>query len=240
LIQSLQRTSRIDSERSLPGITSVAAWTNSGHVEGSAMHVKLGAAVLDKNQVEVGRVERLVIDPGKRQIIQLVARHGRIDPKHHIIESNVVNHVDAEGKVHLNLTESEVSGLREFYSVNYTKQSYQADFSWSQAVGTPLGGPIEAASAGSTQYTTLPDNVVVVTKGMDVQDKDFEKFGEIEDIEFGQQAVVTGFTVRSGGMLRHDYHYLPVEHVVGVGTDYVRVNLTGDEARAMPARAASD
>jgi uncharacterized protein YrrD len=204
------------------------------------MHVRLGATVLDTNQVDVGRVERLVIDPGQRQIIQLVAKHGRIDPKHHIIDSNVVNHVDADGNVHLNLAEREVSGLREYYAVNYTPQSYQGEFSWSQAVGTPLGGPSEMISPGATQYTTLPDNVVVVTKGMDVQDRDFEKFGELEDVEFGQNAIVTGFTVRSGGRLRHDYHYFPVEHVVGVGTDYVRVNLSGDEARAMPARASSD
>jgi hypothetical protein len=209
-------------------------------VEESAMHVKLGATVLDKNQVEVGKVERLVIDPGPRRIIQLVAKHGLVDPKHHTIDSSVVNHVDAEGRVHLNVNEREVSGLREYYAVNYTKQSYQPEFSWSQAVGTPLGGPSEAISAGATEYTSLSDNVVVVTKGMDVQDRDFEKFGELEDIEFGQNAIVTGFTVKSGGRLRHDYHYVPVEHVAGVGTDYVRVNLTGDEARAMPARDSGD
>lgn len=204
------------------------------------MHVRLGATVLDNNQVDVGRVERLVIDPGQRQIIQLVAKHGRVDPKHHIIDRGVVSRVDEEGRVHLNVSEREVSGLREYYAVNYVKQSYQGEFSWSQAVGTPLGGPSQTISPGATEYTTLPENVVVVTKGMDVQDSDFEKFGELEDIEFGQNAIVTGFTVRSGGMLRHDYHYLPVEHVAGVGEDYVRVNLTGDEARAMPARSASD
>jgi hypothetical protein len=203
------------------------------------MQVRLGATVLDRHVVDVGRIEQLVIDPGKRQIIQLVAKHGHIDPKHHIIDTSVVDHVDAEGNVHLTVTEQEVSGLKEFYAVDYTKQSDRGEFSWSQAVGTPLGGPDRVISERSTQYTSLPDNVVIVAKGMKVQDRDFEEFGELEDVEFGQGAIITGFTVRSGRRFRQTHHYFQVEQVAGVGTDYVRVNVSGDEARSTPARSAN-
>jgi hypothetical protein len=204
------------------------------------MHVKLGATVLDRHLVNVGHVERLVIAPGQRRIVQLVAKHGLIDPKLHIIDTSVVDHVDAEGNVHLAITEQEVAGTKEFYAVDYTPQSARGEFSWTQAVGAPIGGPDRTITSQSTQYTSLPENVVVVAKGMDVQDRDFEPFGELEDIEFDQDAVITGFTVKSGRRFRQTHHYFPVEHVAGVGTNYVRVNLSGDEARAMPARASSD
>ncbi len=204
------------------------------------MQVRLGATVLDRHVVNVGSIEQLVIDPGKRQIIQLVAKHGRIDPKHHIIDRTLVDHVDAEGNVHLTVTEQEVAGLREFYAVDYTPQSARGEFSWTQALGAPIGGPDRTISSSSTQYTTLPDNVVIVSKGMDVQDKDFEKIGELEDIEFDQDAIITGFTVRGGHRFRQTHHYFQIEQVAGVGTNYVRVNLTGDEARATPARSSGE
>ncbi|HYI16441.1 MAG TPA: hypothetical protein VEX37_13680 [Thermomicrobiales bacterium] len=204
------------------------------------MHVRLGASVLDRHVVNVGHVEQLVIDPARRQIVQLIAKRGHIDAKHHIIDKSIVDHVDAEGNVHLNVSEQEVAGTREFYAVNYTPQSAKGEFSWTQAVGAPLGGPDRTVFDGSTQYTSLPDNVVLVAKGMDVQDRDFEKIGELEDVEFDQNAIITGFTVRAGRRLRHTHHYFLVEQVAGVGSNYVRVDLSADEARDTPPRSSSD
>jgi sporulation protein YlmC with PRC-barrel domain len=203
------------------------------------MRVRLGASVLGSDDKEVGSVDRLVIDPQSRQILQLVAKQGRmslqgvIDPKELIVDRTMVSNVDDEGQVHLALTSEEASALREFYAVDYAPLSHHEEFSWTRALGAPLGGGQRSTvTDATTRYTSLPDNIVVVKKGMDVQDREFEKFGELDDIEFDENAEVTGFTVHSGRWRRQEHYHFNVEQVAGVGTDYVRLNLTSDEARA--------
>jgi uncharacterized protein YrrD len=193
------------------------------------MHVKLGANVLDKSEEHVGKVDRLVIEPGSRQILQVVAKQGFLDTKSQIIDRSMVDHVDDEGHVHLKLTKAEVENLKEYYAVNYTSPNAPIEFSWRTSLGAPLGGPLTTVSDTSVQYNSLPDNVVVITKGMDVQDRDFEKIGELDDIEFDENAAVTGFTITSGGRFRKTHHSFKVEQVAGVGQEYVRVDLASSE-----------
>lgn len=196
------------------------------------MHVRLGAAVLDKNQVVVGHVDRLIIDPKARQIVQLVARQGHINAKDHIIDRSMASHVDADGRVHLNITAEEVEKLGEFYAVDFSPKGERREYDWMATLGAPLGEPLTTVTQSSTRYTTLPENVVVVAKGLDVRDRDFEKIGELEDIDFGDQATITGFTARGGRMFRHTTHTFRAGQVAGVGTDYVRLNLTAAEVEA--------
>jgi uncharacterized protein YrrD len=201
------------------------------------MRVRLGAAVLDRDMNEIGKVSRLVIDPQSRQIMQLVARHGHIDTTDYIVERGMTSHVDPDGRVYLKLSGKEVENLRQFYAVNYNAPGRPPEFSWVRAVGAPLGGPLTDVTDTSVQYNTLRENLVVVTKGMDVQDKEFEKFGELEDVEFDESITITGFTVKSGGPLRHKLHSFRIDQVAGVGQEYVRVNVSHDEALATPASA---
>lgn len=197
------------------------------------MHVRLGALVLDKYAIDVGHVDRLIIDPRSRQIVQLVAKQGRLKRKEVIIDRSMANHVDTEGRVHLGITEQEVDRLREFYSVDYTPPNHAEEFSWVGAVAMPLGGPRTTITNSSTQYSTLPEDVRVVKKGMEVKGQDFETIGEIHDVEFDNDVAVTGFTVLTGGRRHHEQRSFPVTQVAGVGVDYIRLNISAAEALAM-------
>lgn len=194
------------------------------------MYVRLGATVLDRDLAKVGTVERLIIDPGSWQIVQLIVKQGRVDARNLIIERGMVSDIDADGRVRLTLTSRDVARLRELYAVDYAPPTEHADFSWTRAMGPP-----STITDVTTRYTSQPENTVSIAKGMDVQDRDFEKVGELEDIEFDQDAKVTGFTVRSGRRFRQTQSHFRVEQVAGVGTGYVRLTLSGDEARAAAA-----
>lgn len=196
------------------------------------MHVRLGALVRDKNAVDVGHVDRLVIDPHTRRIVQIVVKQGRLRTKDIIIDRSLANHVDADGRVHLSITEQEVDELREFITVEYAPRNQAAEFSWTETIATPLGGPRTAITNVTTQYTTLAEDVRVVRKDMDVKGSDFEKVGELEDIEFDNDVSVTGFTVRTGRLL-HERRSFPVTQVAGVGVDYVRLSITSSDALAV-------
>jgi len=201
------------------------------------MRVRLGAPVIGKDSVEVGKVDRIVIDRKSLQIVQLIVKQGRILSKDRIIPREMANRVDDEGRVYLNLTSQEVDGAQEYFVTDYVPPNRRDDISWSTAIGTPIGGPVPMSDA-STQYDNLPENVVVVEKGMDVNDRDSEKLGELEDIEFDANVTVTGFTVSSGRFNRKELRSFKVEQVAGVGVDYIRLNLTVEEARAIPQQSA--
>jgi len=145
----------------------------------------------------------------------------------------MASHVDVDGRVHLSIPAKDIDNLSEFFSVNYTPPNRSGELDWRQAVGTPIGGPRTDITANTTRYTTLPENVVVVRKGMDVQDIEFKKFGELEDVAFGPGEIVTGFTVRSG-LLGREHRAFSVDHVAGVGADYVRLNMTSADANRVP------
>lgn len=196
------------------------------------MYVRLGAAVLGSDGEEVGKVNRLVIDRKTLQIIEVTAKKGWLLTKDRIVTREMASDVDAEGRIHLKMTSKEAEQLGEYFVTDYVPQNHQSDFSWSQAVGTPIGGPRTTITDYSTRYDNLPENIVVVEKDMDVNSRDGEKLGELQDIVFGENAIVTGLTVGSG---RHnaELRSFSVDQVAGVGNDYVRLKLTLDEARAV-------
>ena len=198
------------------------------------MRVRLGAPVIGKDTVEVGKVDRIVIDRKSLQIVELIVKQGRILSKDRIIQRQMADRVDADGRVYLNLTSQEVDGVQEYFVTDYVPRDRRDDISFTSAIGTPIGGPLNTIADASTRYDNLPENVVVVEKGMDVNDRDGEKFGELEDIEFDADVTVTGFTVSSGRFNRKEHRSFKVEQVAGVGQDYVRLNITAEEARATP------
>lgn len=202
-------------------------------------HVRLGAAVMGSDIIQVGKVDRLVIDRRTRQIVQLVARQGLILTKDRIVERDMANHVDAEGRVFLNLTSKEAEGLREYVVTDYVPRGHQSDFSWRGAIGTPLGGPLTTITDASTRYDNLAEQVIVVEKGMSVTARDGEKLGELEDVELDQDAVVTGLTI-SSGRFQKERRSFGVDQVAGVGVDYVRLTLTEAEAQAVTPNAGAD
>jgi sporulation protein YlmC with PRC-barrel domain len=196
------------------------------------MRVRLGAPVMTKEMVQVGTVGKIVIDRKSLQIIQLVVRHGRIFASELIIQRSMANHVSEDGKVFLNLTEQEFEAQKPYFTADYVPPGHQTDFSWNRAIGAPIGGPLTTITDDSVRYSNLPENVVVIEKGMDVNDVDGEKIGELEDLEFDQDVAVTGFTVSSGR--RHKQHQsFKVDQVAGVGVDYVRVNVAASEVQGL-------
>ena len=77
--------------------------------------------------ISVAQVDRLVIDPRTRQIVQLVAKQGRVRRRDYIIDRAMVNHVDVDVRVHLSITEEEVEGLREFVTIDYAPPNNSMD-----------------------------------------------------------------------------------------------------------------
>ena len=116
----------------------------------------------------------------------------------YIIGRNMANHVSEDGKVFLNLSEAELERQKAYFTTDYTPPGHQTDFSWTRSVGAPIGGPLTTITDDSTQYSILPENVVVVEKGIAVNNVDREKIGELDDLEFDNDVAVTGFTVTAG------------------------------------------
>ena len=112
------------------------ARTVAGTPKGCVMHVRLGARVLDKNKIEVGQVDRLVINPETRQIVQLVDTQGLLRQKEVIIDREVASYVGADGSVYLNITEQEVNQLREFLAIDYAPRNASNEFSRGRCLRT--------------------------------------------------------------------------------------------------------
>ncbi len=115
---------------------------------------------------------------------------------------------------------------------DYVPLDHHTDFSWTAAVGAPLGGPLTTVTSDSVRYTNLPEHTVVVGKGMDIHERDGETVGELDELDVSDDGVITGLTI-SRGRFNKEYRSFPVENVAGVGVDYVRLTLTAAEIEAV-------
>lgn len=217
------------------------------------MRVELGARVLTSDDEDVGKIEKLVVDPETGEVSLAVLRTGTLLTKDR--ELRVEELQAGEGSdLRVRYTAEQVDRLPEFVESAYTQPTagyssplgYPADgLVWPSGyapAGVPTAGYEEARPAHSLD---VPDRATaaevddlqlnrdltnaVIGEGDAVLSRDGEKVGEVHSVTYDTQSrQPTHLVVRKGFLFTTDVE-LPGSAVDGVEDGTVSLKLTKDE-----------
>jgi uncharacterized protein YrrD len=210
--------------------------SRAGHPKPTAPRVALGATVKSADGQEVGKVDRLIVDPYTLAIRAMVVRKGLILP--HAVEIPLVAIQESSGnQVRLRYTADQVSQLPEFVEAHYAAPptgfvppaAYTRD-----SLLWPLGVSLLPPPPPRRNETAVRwyGNNAEIGEGSEVVARDGTKIGEVHAVLLDPATRrPTSFVVRRGFLFSHEVE-LPVDAVRDVGEGVVYVDLDSAEARA--------
>lgn len=210
------------------------------------MRLELDAKVRAYDGEEIGQIDRAIVDPQTNEVTDIVVRTGTIFGRDILVPREEIERGNQEGDtIILLLTKDQLEQLPDYLPENYGPPAS----TWATPVGygLPANGyvwPLAVAPAMATM-PLLPEDgpaddpdIVTLTKGALVLDRDGEDIGVIDDVRFdAASGRLQGFTLRVGGALRTlfgggDTLAVSRQQIESVGESLVRLRLAKDEVEA--------
>jgi uncharacterized protein YrrD len=215
------------------------------------MQVRLGDEVRTRDGKNVGKIDKLILDPRDHEIRAAVVRKGTFFTDDVEISLDLLE-TERDGVVRLTCTEEEYERLPKFNEANYTTSpppDYTAPYNYPLGgfvwpgggygaypiVGAPMpgyAGPPEGLGPGlgadrEARQILLEQDLrnAVIDEGSDVRSIDGEKVGELHSLTFDPATGrLTSFVVRKGFLFTQD-HQLPAEVISSVDDGVVYLTL---------------
>lgn len=195
------------------------------------MDIRLGSKVISGDGHDIGKVDRLVLNPETREIEEIVVHKGFFLTEDRIIPISSVTSTDQDGVVHVATHAADFASLPLFvehaYRVPTADEYTTMPFPVDPVVGSPgYAGPIlwSAPTQGRAIVTNLPmeaapvaassigDDMVTIDRGTNVLDRDGETVGTVEDVLYDANGRLSGIVVTSGLIRKHELrvpaHYI--------------------------------
>lgn len=225
------------------------------------MQIEINARVVSKDGEQIGKVDRIVIDPESREVIEIVTHKGLFSEEDRIIERSFIESGD-DDTVRLNIEAYKVHELPMFASVDYLTP----EGSWDQVMYPKqgeeygytttaseawMGGTTVVAGSGSGQYeqvsgyslgaSQLADMSMEVRNNLP-EDSVFVKHGtEVVSADDKKLGVVGDITFDEAGkvsglhvrsgVLRHHETFAAANLIQSITQERVTLTLEAAEAR---------
>jgi uncharacterized protein YrrD len=220
-----------------------------------SVEIRLGAAVVTSDGAEVGKVDRIVVEPDTQEFLEIVVHKGFWFSEDRIIAMEHIDHVNDDGAIVLNIDRQRAGTLPPFAMQEYRVAKVADIGSYPMPGGTGSSmvepilwresrheGQLQDASAARYEHavlessavearSNLPFAAISITDGTDVIDSAHEKLGEVDELLYDEQGHISGFVMRAGFFHREKVA-IPVDIVAGITHEYVRLSITGDELKA--------
>lgn len=216
------------------------------------MQIKNSAAVFTADGKDVGRIDRVVLDPRTHEITHVVVRKGWLFTEDKVVPVSLVDRI-SEDEVFLR---DDAEGFDEL--PNFEETYYVQTDDGPQVQGGTAGrsaiGPVDYASyapslywyppAGAmwpgyytgaygypmTNYTThteqnIPEGTVGLREGADVLTADGEHVGTVEQVLTNDQLNRATHLVISAGMLFKEKRLIPVDWILDVEEETIRLGV---------------
>lgn len=211
------------------------------------MDIKLGKSVFSRDGEKIGTVDRLVIDPKREDLIEIIVHKGVLLTRDRLIERGFIENVDPDGTVHLKVTADKVEELPLFVREEYIAPNPAEALQEPYVVAAGRGGILWRAPSPSPHYgwygrerdlldpssasapeieirSNLPGNAVVVDRGSDVVDVDGAKLGTVIEIAVDADGELESLFVQTGHFGRH--HEIDVPRSLIKSLTHKQVHLT--------------
>jgi sporulation protein YlmC with PRC-barrel domain len=209
------------------------------------VQVNLGDQVRTVDGKDVGKIDKLILDPVTNAVKAAVVRKGFFLPDDIEIPLGALER-EADDRLLLKRTEAEVDDLPRFYEASYTPPppTYLVPFGYPSAavlwpVGWPGGYPVPgqiatdtlAAEAAEVQRRRDLDNAVL-DEGSEVLASDGEKIGELQRVSFDTASRRPASFVVKRGLLNTEEIELPADSIASVDDRIIHLRLTKEEVEA--------
>lgn len=205
------------------------------------MRIKSDAKVLTADGEDVGRVDRVVIDPGTRDISHLIIRQGWLFTEDKVLKYDLIDSA-GENDVRLKLSRHELDldplpPYQETYFV--PGRNAEAGFA-APLYYYPLGvnpGPVTQPDVYldptfvASSKSNIPDEAVALKKGAHVVSADDEHVGDVDQIVTNRDTGRATHFVIESGILNKEHRYIPYHWVSQVTEDEVRLAVSADVIR---------
>lgn len=191
------------------------------------MELELGSNVVSSDGEDVGKVDRLVVDPETREVSEIIIHKGFFLTEDRVVPMTSIRGVDNDGTVRLGVSAHDIDQLPLFVERAYyipTEEEYStlpymgansviapglaAPLLWgAPPAGRPMLDPAVPvdAQAEAVPQSTLSDEVITIDKGTNVLDRNGESVGHVEEVNYDSQGKMTSIVVKTGIIRRHEY-----------------------------------
>jgi sporulation protein YlmC with PRC-barrel domain len=209
------------------------------------VQVNLGDRVRTSDGKEIGKIEKVILDPVTNAVKAAVVRKGFFLPDDLEIPLGALQR-ESDDTLTLQRTADEVDELPRFYEASYTPPppTYLAPFGYPSAavlwpVGWPGGYPVPGQVAADTVAAEAADvyrrqdlDNAVLDEGSDVLARDGEKVGELQSVAFDATSRRPASIVVRRGLINLEAIELPADSIAGVDDRVIHLRLTRDEIEA--------
>lgn len=229
------------------------------------MHIKNGAAVYTADRKDVGRIDRVVLDPRTNEITHIVVRKGWLFTEDKVVPVNLVESI-TEDEAYLRDDAHDFDELPDFEETYYV-HSDEAGVTGAAPGETPARsglGPVDYASyapglywyppAGGMwpgHYTgtygypmsnyvghteqNIPEGTVGLKEDADVYSADGEHVGKVEQVLTNAQLNRATHLLISEGWLFKEKRLIPVDWINEVSEDAIRLGVRAGALDRIPA-----
>lgn len=226
-------------------------------MSGAAIHI--GTPVHSSDGHHLGDVDQLVIDGDTRHIVYLVIDK-TVMTDGRLVEPINISHADDKGvtlKLTKAEAEDQLESVvkREFAQfrgaeafpggglvggVGVSPGSISSGDNW-VLLGSGGGGGMAQTGSFGLMPTPIVGDIVTetfsnvgaenttISSGTDVLDTNEKKIGKVDEILFDDNQAISGFIVKAGFLFHHDLE-IPIDWVVSIGSEHVRISKTAEEA----------
>jgi uncharacterized protein YrrD len=207
-----------------------------------------GATVVTASGEKVGTIDRVVLDPGSKEVSHLVVKKGFLFSEDKVVPMSLVGPASAE-KVILRESAGDLEALPDFEEAHYVATGPQHDtvpgsVHWARPlyVYPPVGAALVAARNTdqlephyvSKTKQNIPEGTIALEEGAKVFSSDGEHIGDIERIFTEPQENQATHLLISEGLILKDRKLIPTRWMRRVLEDRVHLSVDSDLVASLP------
>jgi len=214
------------------------------------LELKEGTSVFTAGGEEVGKINRVILDPATNKVTHVVVQKGWLFTEDKVVQIDMIGSA-TEDKVLLQENAGEFDKLPAFEETHYIglgeedyrqgghlpHSRYVPGYYWyppSGYIGYPGYGP--GFYGGQPMVTTrnIPEDTIPIREGTNVMSSDDEHVGDVERIFVDSDSNQATHFVISQGLLFKDRKLVPVHWVTSVEEDQVHLSVNSRLLERLP------
>lgn len=220
------------------------------------MDIQLGKPVLSCDGIYLGKVDRVVLEPATREVVEIIVHRGFLFTTDRLIELPLIDRIADDGIVYLTVTAMRASELPLFYEHEYvvpTPDELRTEpfpvaggvsgggastmplvwrTTWSGRDFHPASRSLFEPAAINVQAiekrSNLPDNTVVLSRSTDIICGDGQRCGVVADVIYDEHGELEAVVGAFG--FRHKRHVrVPAAQIASMTHDHVRLTVDSEQ-----------
>ncbi len=214
------------------------------------MELKEGTRVFTAGGEEVGKINRVILDPGTNEVTHVVVQKGWFFTEDKVVPIEMIGSA-TEDKVVLTEDAGDFDQLPAFEETHYIGlgeeeyrpggrlrySRYTPAYYWyppSGYIGYPGYGPGFYGGRPLVTTRNIPEDTIPIREGTDVMSSDEEHVGDVERIFVDPNSNQATHFVISQGLLFKDRKLIPVHWVTSVEEDKIHLSVASRLLERLP------